>query len=172
MSFVFGVIAFSQLDSLSGSVTQLVLIPMRGHGNVTGIDSVLAWQTGYPFGVNFSRNYPRFNPGEFTVVDMLSRGEADAALIIASDPLANLPDIVRNRLRQIPTIAMDTHESETTRIANVAIITSTAGINVDGTVYRMDNIPLPLSKLIPSQYPSDEEVLQRMLARAKELKPC
>ena len=154
------------------SYTKFVLIPMRGHGNVTGIDSVLAWQTGYPFGVNFSRNYPRFNPGEFTMVDVLSRGEADAALIIASDPFANLPDIVRNRLRQIPTIALDTHESETTCIATVAIITSTAGINVDGTVYRMDNIPLPLSKLIPSQYPSDEEVLQRMLARAKELKPC
>jgi len=154
------------------SYTKFVLIPMRGHGNVTGIDSVLAWQTGYPFGVNFSRNYPRFNPGEFTMVDVLSRGEADAALIIASDPFANLPETVRSRLRQIPTIALDTHESETTCIANVAFITATAGINVDGTVYRMDNIPLPLTKLLPSQYPSDEEVLQRILARAKELKPC
>ena len=80
-------------------------------------------------------------------------------------------ETVRSRLRQIPTIALDTHESETTCIANVAFNTATAGINVDGTVYRMDNIPLPLSKLIPSQYPSDEEVLKRMLARAKELKP-
>ena len=48
-----------------------------------GADNVVSWQTGYPFGVNFSRGHPRFNPGEFTTVDTLTRKEADAALIIA-----------------------------------------------------------------------------------------
>jgi YD repeat-containing protein len=71
--------------------TKFAVMPMRGHGNVTGIDSVLAWQTGYPFGVNFSRGYPRFNPGEFTAVDMLVRREADAALVVAADPVATFP---------------------------------------------------------------------------------
>ena len=71
--------------------THFVAKPMRGHGNVTGADNVVSWQTGYPFGVNFSRGFPRFNPGEFTTVDTLSRGEADAALIIASDPAGNFP---------------------------------------------------------------------------------
>ena len=46
--------------------THFVAKPVRGHGNVTGADNVVSWQTGYPFGVNFSRGYPRFNPGEFT----------------------------------------------------------------------------------------------------------
>jgi len=150
--------------------TKFSLIPMRGHGNVTGVDSVLAWQTGYPFGVNFSKGYPRFNPGEYTMVDMLNRGEADAALIVASDPMANLPAPVRKRLTEVPLIALDSHESETTRVAQIAITTSTAGINVGGTIYRMDSIPLPLSKLLPSKYPSDEEVLERLLTRVKELK--
>ena len=43
--------------------THFVAKPVRGHGNVTGADNVVSWQTGYPFGVNFSRGYPRFNPG-------------------------------------------------------------------------------------------------------------
>jgi formylmethanofuran dehydrogenase subunit B len=151
---------------------KFALIPMRGHGNVTGIDNVLAWQTGYPFGVNFSLGYPRFNPGEYTVVDVFSRDEADAALIVAADPVSSLPGNVVRRLAEIPTIALDTHESETTRNARIAFTTSTAGIHVEGTVYRMDNIPIHMRKVLPSNYPSDEEVLDRLLIRVKELKAC
>ena len=44
--------------------THFVAKPVRGHGNVTGADNVVSWQTGFPFGVNFSRGYPRFNPGD------------------------------------------------------------------------------------------------------------
>lgn len=154
------------------AITKFALMPMRGHGNVTGVDSVMAWQTGFPFGVNFSLGYPRFNPGEFTMVDVLSRGEADAALIVASDPVANLPRPVGQRLAEMPTVALDSHESETTRVARVAFTTATAGIHVEGTVYRMDGIPLHLRKVLPSPYPSDEEVLSRLLARVKELKSC
>lgn len=163
--------AFLLARDLNG-VTKFALVPMRGHGNVTGVDSVMAWQTGYPFGVNFSRGYPRFNPGEFTVVDVLSRGEVDAALIVASDPVASLPQSVGQRLAEMPTVALDTQESETTRVARVAFTTATGGIGAEGTIYRMDNVPLHLPKLTPSPYPSDEEVLSRLLARVKELKPC
>ncbi len=68
--------------------TRFVAKPMRGQGNVTGADNVVTWRTGYPFGVNLSRGYPRFNPGEYTAAEMLARGEADAAMIVASDPLS------------------------------------------------------------------------------------
>jgi formylmethanofuran dehydrogenase subunit B len=149
---------------------KFALMPMRGHGNVTGIDNVLAWQTGYPFGVNFSRGYPRFNPGEFTIVDVLSRGEADLILSIASDPIASLPVTARKRIAEVPLIAIDTHESETTRKAQVAFIATTAGIGVEGTVYRMDNVPLHMDKLLSLPYPSDVEILSRLLIRVKEMK--
>ncbi len=152
--------------------TKFALMAMRGHGNVTGIDNVMGWQTGYPFGVNFSLGYPRFNPGEYTAVDVLSRGEADAALIVASDPVSSLPGKAAQRLAEIPTIAIDTHESETTRIAKISFITGTAGIHAEGTVYRMDSIPIRLRKVMESNYPSDEDVLDRLLARVKELKAC
>ena len=42
--------------------TRFVVKPMRGHGNVTGADNVVTWQTGYPFGVNMSRGYPGSTP--------------------------------------------------------------------------------------------------------------
>ncbi|MCL4559236.1 MAG: formylmethanofuran dehydrogenase subunit B [Chloroflexi bacterium] len=151
--------------------TKFALMPMRGHGNVTGVDNVLAWQTGYPFGVNFSRGCPRFNPGEFTMVDVLRRGEADAVLSVASDPVASLPNSARRRLADVPVVAIDTHDSETTRIARVVFMAATAGIGVEGTAYRMDNVPLHLSKVLPTPYPSDEEILSRLLARVKEMKP-
>lgn len=149
--------------------TKFSVIPMRGHGNVTGIDSVLAWQTGYPFGVNFSRGYPRFNPGEFTSVDLLTRGEADAALIVASDPIAVFPRVAAEHLSRIPLVVIDTHESETTKLAKVAFTTATTGISAEGTIYRMDSIPLRTRMVLPSPYPNDEEILSRLLERAKQL---
>jgi len=148
--------------------TRFVAKPVRGHGNVTGADNVLSWQTGFPFAVNLSRGFPRFNPGEFTTVDLLARGEADAALIIASDPAANFPKRAIERLAQIPTIALDPRESETTRIARVAFTTATYGINVAGTVYRMDDVPIRMRKAFDSPYPSDEDVLRRIITRVKE----
>jgi formylmethanofuran dehydrogenase subunit B len=149
--------------------TRFVAKPMRGHGNVTGADNLVSWSTGYPFGVNFGRGYPRFNPGEFTTVDLLARGEADAALIISADPAANFPQVAIDHLARIPTIVLDPHPSATAKIARVAITTAAYGINVTGTVYRMDDVPIRLRPALPSRYPSDEEVLTGIARRVREL---
>jgi formylmethanofuran dehydrogenase subunit B len=149
--------------------TRFYAKPMRGHGNVTGADNVVAWQTGYSFGVNLGRGYPRFNPGEFTTSDTLARGEADAALIVASDPMGNFSQPAREHLARIPYIALDPKESATTKHATVAFTTATYGINVPGTVYRMDDIPIPLRPAFDSPYPSDETILRRIEKRIREL---
>jgi formylmethanofuran dehydrogenase subunit B len=149
--------------------TRFYAKPMRGHGNVTGADNVVSWTTGYPFGVSLSRGYPRFNPGEFTTADVLARGEADAALIVASDPMANFPQPAREHLARIPYIALDPKETATTRAATVAFTTATYGINVGGTVYRMDDVPIPLRPAFPSPFPSDEEILRRLEQRIRQL---
>jgi formylmethanofuran dehydrogenase subunit B len=67
--------------------TKFSLMPMRGHFNVTGANIVLTWQTGFPFGVDFSLGYPRYNPGETSIVEILLRHESDAVFAVASDPL-------------------------------------------------------------------------------------
>ena len=150
--------------------TRFVCKPNRGHGNVTGADNVVAWRTGYPFGVNLARGYPRFNPGEYTASDVLARGEADAAMIIASDPMANFNDPARQHLASIPYIAFDPKETPTTRHAEVAFTVATYGINVPGTVYRMDDVPIPLRPAFESPHPSDLQILEGIEERVKELK--
>jgi formylmethanofuran dehydrogenase subunit B len=149
--------------------THFVAKPVRGHGNVTGADNVVSWQTGFPFGVNLGRGYPRFNPGEFTSVDLLGRAEADAALIIAADPAANFPQAAIEHLKRIPVIVLDPKTTHTSKLARVAFTTATYGISVPGTVYRMDDVAISLRAALPSPYPSDEEVLTRIKERVREL---
>jgi formylmethanofuran dehydrogenase subunit B len=161
--------ALLALASDLNQYTHFVAKPVRGHGNVTGADNVVSWQTGFPFGVNMSRGFPRFNPGEFTTVDTLSRGDADAAMVIAADPGANFPQPAIEHLKRIPVIVLDPKETHTARLARVAITTATYGISVPGTVYRMDDVPITLRTAFPSPYPSDEHVLTRIKERVREL---
>lgn len=142
--------------------------PMRGHGNVTGADNVVSWSTGYPFGVNLSRGYPRFNPGEYTTSDLLLRGEADAAMIIASDPMSNFCQQARDHFVRIPTIVLDPKLSESAKVATVAFTTATYGINVAGTAYRMDDVPIYLRPAFQSKYRSDYEILKAIETRIRE----
>ncbi|MFH1821322.1 MAG: formylmethanofuran dehydrogenase subunit B [Methanobacteriota archaeon] len=147
--------------------TKFTIIPMRGHYNVAGADEVSLWQTGYPYAVNFSRGYPVYNPGEFSAVDVLARKECDAALIIASDPVANFPLKASEHLAKIPTIVMDPKVSMTSLISEVVIPTATAGIECEGTAYRMDGIPIRLRRVLEPKNPSDSEILKRMIGRLK-----
>ncbi len=151
--------------------TKFVAMPMRGHGNVTGGDVIMRWTTGYPFGVNLSRGYPRFNPGEFSTVDLLVRGDCDAALVLGADPGATMPQPAIDHLARIPTVVLDPKVTHTSHLARVHITTAATGISAPGTVYRMDEIPLPLRPALKSPYPTDEEVIRR-IHQAVERKPA
>jgi formylmethanofuran dehydrogenase subunit B len=151
-----------QLAAELNAYTKFVCMPMRGHGNVTGSDMVLRWSTGYPFGVSLSRGYPRFNPGEFSTVDLIVRGDNDAALILGADPGATMPQPGIDHLARIPTIVLDPKVTHTSRLARVHITTAVTGISAPGTAYRMDEIPLPLRPALTSPYPTDEEVVRRI----------
>jgi len=154
--------AILTLTAELNAFTKFVAMPMRGHGNVTGADVVMRWTTGYPFGVNLCRGYPRYNPGEFSTVDLLVRGDVDAALILGADPGATMPQPAIDHLRRIPTIVLDPKVTHTSRLARVHITTAVTGISATGTVYRMDEIPLPLRPALKSPYPTDEEVIRRI----------
>ena len=143
--------------------TRFSVVPMRGHGNAAGADQVLTWQTGYPFAVSFARGYPRYGPGEFSTVDMLARREADAALILASDPVAHFPSAAARRLENIPTIVLDPRPSLTARVARVVFPTACYGVDAAGTFYRMDGVPIRLRPVLPSAHPTDEEVLSEII---------
>jgi formylmethanofuran dehydrogenase subunit B len=152
--------------------TKFLIMPMRGHFNVTGANVVFTWQTGYPYAVDFSQGYPRYNPGETSAVDILSRGESDAGLVIASDPVSNFPKVAVQQLVHNPLIVIDPLESPTTLMADVVLPSTFVGIETEGTAYRMDHVPLPLKKVVePPESPlPDQEILRRILERVKEIK--
>ncbi len=152
--------------------TKFVIMPMRGHFNVTGANTVFTWQTGYPYAVDFSLGYPRYNPGETSVVDVLLRKESDAALIVASDPVANFPRSAAEHLVKNPLIVIDPHMNVTSQMADVVFPSAFVGIEESGTAYRMDHVPLPLKKVVepPRGVLPDKEILRRILAEVRKIK--
>ena len=152
--------------------TKFAIMPMRGHFNVTGANVVATWQSGYPFGVDFSLGYPRYNPGETTCMDILLRGESDASLIIAADPGANFPKRAVEHMVKTPLIVIDPHMNATALLGDIVFPSAFVGIEVDGTAYRMDHVPLPLKKVVepPEGILSDEEILKRILEEVRSIK--
>jgi formylmethanofuran dehydrogenase subunit B len=138
-----------------------VTLGLRSEGNARGAEDVLAWQTGFPAAVSFARGHPRANPGEFSAAALLERGDVDAALVVASDPLGQLPG-----LRELPVVVVDARATATSKAAQVAFATAADGIEVAGTVHRMDGVPIPLrAPLAGAQAGSIEDVLAAIAGR-------
>ena len=152
--------------------TKFSIMPMRGHFNVTGANIVSVWQTGFPFAVDFSLGFPRYNPGESSLVEILSRKESDAVLAVASDPVAGLPKLAVEHLVKNPLIVIDPHLNATTLMADIVFPCAVVGIEMEGTAYRMDRVPLPLKKVVqpPSGILSDEEILRKILEETNRIK--
>jgi formylmethanofuran dehydrogenase subunit B len=152
--------------------TKFAIMPMRGHFNVAGANTVFTWQTGYPYAVDFSLGYPRYNPGETSVMDILLNKESDASLIVASDPVANFPRKAAEHLVRNPLIVIDPHMNPTAQMADVVFPSAFVGIEESGTAYRMDHVPLPLKKIVdpPNGILSDQEILKKILLKVKKLK--
>ncbi|MCK4381680.1 MAG: formylmethanofuran dehydrogenase subunit B [Candidatus Lokiarchaeota archaeon] len=150
--------------------TKFLLIPMRGHYNVAGANQVFTWNTGYPYSIDFSRGFPRYNPGEFSSVELLLRDEVDAALIVASDPGSNFPAASVKNLFKHPLISIEPHKTPTSAFADVILPAAIAGIECEGTAYRMDGVPLRLRKVkdAPGETLSDKEILERLIEKVKE----
>jgi formylmethanofuran dehydrogenase subunit B len=143
--------------------TKFVVMPMRGHYNVAGMGQVMAWSSGFPMSIDYSRGAPYFNPGETAACDVLARKDVDAALIIASDPASNFPRPIVENLAKVPVIQIDPYENPTTLLAEVVIPSAVSGVEAEGTAYRMDGVSLRMKKLVDLGYPSDEEILSRII---------
>ncbi|MBX3436631.1 MAG: formylmethanofuran dehydrogenase subunit B [Planctomycetaceae bacterium] len=132
---------------------------MRIPGDVSGADSVLCWQTGFPFAVNLQRGYPRYNPGEFTANELLEREEVDACLLVGSEAVSELSPKAIDTLAHIPVISLDSPHLPPAIAADVQFRTAIYGVHAPGTVYRMDEIPIPARRFLTTDLPTDDEVL-------------
>jgi formylmethanofuran dehydrogenase subunit B len=149
--------------------TKFAVIPMRGHYNVAGANQVSLWTTCYPYAVDYVRRFPRMIIGVTSSTDLLANGDVDAALIIASDPVAHLPKKAVEHLSKIPVIVIDAKWSLTTAFADVVIPGAYVGIECEGTAYRMDELPIRLKKVVdpPPGVLPDSEVLRRLVEKVR-----
>ena len=171
-------VAHANVEALLRLVTDLnahtrcVARRMRIPGDVTGADTVLCWQTGFPFSVSLSRGYPRYNPGEYTANNLLERCEVDAAVFVGSEGIDKLTQPAQSFLRSIPTVVLDYPSVECPISANIHFTTAVYGIHRAGTAYRMDEVPIALRKILSSSLPADHEVLQAITNRYGQRRLC
>jgi formylmethanofuran dehydrogenase subunit B len=154
-----------QLVADLNAVTRFTARRMRIQGDVSGADNVLCWQTGYPFAVDLSRGYPRYNPGEYSASELLARGDTDLGLLVGAETIPFFSTGARDYLRSIPTIVLDYPGARVDWVPTVRFTTSVYGLNAGGTVYRMDNVPIALKAPQQCAAPTDEEVLRRISER-------
>jgi formylmethanofuran dehydrogenase subunit B len=158
VAFVHGGLDELSALALSGLVRELnrdrhaVTLGLRGDGNARGAEDVLAWQTGFAGAVSFARGHPREARG---AAALLERGDVDAALVVAADP----PAPIAERLRELPTVVVDARAGAVAQGARVAFATAADGIEVAGTVHRMDGVPIPLRAPRAGERPAVEDVL-------------
>jgi formylmethanofuran dehydrogenase subunit B len=76
-----------------------------------------------------------------------------------------LSPAARERLATIPTIVLD-HPTVTSQVlTTVRFTTAVYGIHLPGTVYRMDEVPIPLRHVLPPRYAGDHEILEQIYER-------
>lgn len=147
------------------AVTRFYARRLRIQGDVSGADSVLCWQTGFPFSVDLARGYPRYGPGEYSANELLERGEPDACLLVGAETYPALSAAARRHLCAIPTIVLDYPAAPDHFVPTVRFTTAPYGLSATGTIYRMDETPLPLKAPLPRALPTDHEILLQLLAQ-------
>ena len=128
------------------------------HDNVTGADTVLCWQTGYPYNVKFSRSYPRYNPGEYSANDPLERHKVDACLLIVGESLPEISTNARDHLNRIPTNLLEYPTVEPLFQPSIGFTTSVYSVHLLDSAYRGDELRLSLRQVLTRMYPSDADV--------------
>ena len=148
------------------------MLPMRGFFNVNGFNMALTTETGYPYGVDYSRGYPRYMVGETTTIDLLNRREPDFFMAVAADPGVQFPGYTIKHLVDIPVVQVDTHWGPYTELADIVLPSTRVGVETKGTAYRMDSIPLYMKKVIekPENCHSDQWILSQIYNRIEKLK--
>jgi formylmethanofuran dehydrogenase subunit B len=151
--------------------TKFSIMAMRGHYNVTGSGQVMGWQFGFPYAIDLSRGFARYNPGETTSNDLLIRNEVDAVFVLGSDPGAHFPISSVKKISELPSVCVDPHITPTSEVSKLHVPVAFVGVEVGGNCYRMDNVPIDARKVVdpPEGVLTDEEFLTRVNKRLDEL---
>ncbi|VVB97648.1 Uncharacterised protein [uncultured archaeon] len=167
------------LVALADKLSNFHIMPMVGHYNMRGFNENLFKETGFVNRVKFEGKAVQHSPAEvldtpsrgvtlvhddkYSIVEALRNESIDALLVAGSDPLSSLPRSLVRHLASIPVICIDPCVTMTSKITAVTIPCAVSGVESGGTAVRMDGKKIELSKIIESDYPTDEELLTRLM---------
>jgi len=170
---------FDILAALADMLPNFHIMPMVGHYNMRGFNEVLFKETGYVNRVKFDGEAVKYSPAEvldtpsrgvtlvhdakYSIAEALREKSIDALLVVGSDPLSSLPRSLISQLVKIPVICIDPCVTLTSRIASVTIPCAVSGVEASGTAVRMDGKVVKLTKILETNYLSDEEILTRIM---------
>ena len=164
--------AFNLVKELNAH-TKFVIGALRGHCNVAGFNQIASYLYGFPFGLDFSRGYPRYNPGEYTAVDLLRDRDVDAALFVSADPVSHFPAACAEYLAEIPVACIDIAPCPTTMLSDVVLPGVIDAMECDGTFYRLDDVPIyfsPFTKSPFSNTKSNADTMKQIFEKVKAIK--
>ncbi|WP_440945356.1 formylmethanofuran dehydrogenase subunit B [Methanosarcina sp. T3] len=153
------------------SYTKFTFGVLRSHCNVAGFNQVASSLYGYPFGLDFMRGYPRYNPGEFTTVDLLRERDVDAVFVICADLLNQIPADCAAYLVEIPLICLDVAPCPTIVASDVVLPGVIDAMECDGTFYRLDDVAIYFDSFTESPFEftkSNEDTLKQLFVKIKE----
>ncbi len=141
--------------------TRFVSLSLRQDGNAQSAENVIAWSSGFPFAVNYARSMPRFNGNEFSAASVLSKAECDAVLVgpIDANDFDRLPELALAHLNRVPVIELTTG-SGVIETAKVMIQVAAAGIDAVGDFCRLDDVALPLARIVTTNRPAAVDVIR------------
>ncbi|HQJ62213.1 MAG TPA: formylmethanofuran dehydrogenase subunit B [Methanothrix soehngenii] len=164
--------AFNLVKELN-SHTKFVIGALRGHCNVAGFNQIASYLYGFPFGLDFARGYPRYNPGEYTAVDVLREKDVDAAFILSADLVSHFPAACSEYLAQIPMACIDIAPCPTTMLSDVVLPGVIDAMESDGTFYRLDDVPIYFQPFTSSPFSfteSNVDTMNQIFKRVKRIK--
>ena len=165
-------LAFNLVKELNNH-TKFVIGALRGHCNVAGFNQIASYMYGFPFGLDFSRGYPRYNPGEYTAVDLLREKDVDAAFILSADLVSHFPADCAKYLAEIPVVCIDIAPCPTTLVSDVVLPGVIDAMECDGTFYRLDDVPVYFKPFTGSPFQfteSNEHTMRQIFEKVKQLK--
>lgn len=165
-------LAFNLVKELNNH-TKFVIGALRGHCNVAGFNQIASYMYGFPFGLDFSRGFPRYNPGEYTAVDLLREKDVDAAFILSADLVSHFPADCAKYLAEIPVVCIDIAPCPTTMVSDVVLPGVIDAMECDGTFYRLDDVPIYFKPFTGSPFEfteSNEHTMKQIFDKVKQLK--
>jgi formylmethanofuran dehydrogenase subunit B len=135
-------------------------LSLGGNEGAMSAGAVSSWQSGFPLRISYASGAPQFDPYRYSISRMVTEGEGDLLLWIASiSPDLSPPST------DIPTIVLGTPGLKLPQTPAVFIPVGTPGVDEKGRLVRCDSVvSLPMKNLHRAELPRVADVLSAIEA--------